>query len=590
MSPKLRRASQRSSKRPAATKPEVDPKFISALLQQGWTLLREARDEEATDLAIRIVRLQETEETRVFFVECVKRWKLFPGAGEIRDIVARALHETWAKPKDLFGLAKGILKSDPDIGPAIQRAMAAWPRRLSLHELAGATGLARISTDPLLFALLGRGSVFDLEIEHFLTSIRAALLEALMQDRCHLDEGIVELCCALARQCYINEYVFDLTPDENDRANRLRDRISHALETNSAVSPTELTLLSSYFPLDCLPRAALLKRSWPKSVTGLLEQQIQTPAAQRKLRTSIPRITPIIDDTSTMVQEQYEENPFPRWVKLPPSRPMPAIDEWMPQHFPFGNFRKIGKGTDLDILIAGCGTGHHSLLFAQAFPTARILAVDLSMSSLCYAKDKTREMGVSNIEYAQADILELGGLDKRFDVISSSGVLHHLSDPERGWRALLGLLQPDGCMQIGVYSEHAHRNIIAVQRWLSERGFTPSLESIRGARQELIAAAATDAALASVLTFTDFYTTSEFRDLFRPTQMLRYTIPKLQTFLDANNLNFLGFILRSEIRHQFWARFSGQAEADLSLWDMFERENPDTFKEMYEFWIQKKRS
>src|SRR6202167_3062303 len=106
MSPKLRRASHRGSKLPAAAKSEVDPKVINALLQQGWALLREAREEEATDLAIRIVRLQETEETRAFFIDCVKRWTLFPGAGEIRDIVARALREAWAKPKDLFGLAK----------------------------------------------------------------------------------------------------------------------------------------------------------------------------------------------------------------------------------------------------------------------------------------------------------------------------------------------------------------------------------------------------------------------------------------------------------------------------------------------------
>jgi hypothetical protein len=144
-------------------------------------------------------------------------------------------------------------------------------------------------------------------------------------------------------------------------------------------------------------------------------------------------------------------------------------------------------------------------------------------------------------------------------------------------------------MQVGVYSELAHRNVIAVQRWLSERGFTSSPESIRAARQELIATAATDASIASALTFTDFYTTSEFRDLFRPTQMLRFTIPKLQTFLDANNLEFLGFILRSQIRHQFWARFSREAEADLDLWDIFEKEQPDTFKEMYEFWLQKKK-
>jgi ubiquinone/menaquinone biosynthesis C-methylase UbiE len=103
---------------------------------------------------------------------------------------------------------------------------------------------------------------------------------------------------------------------------------------------------------------------------------------------------------------------------------MPDIDEWMPQYFPFSNFRKIGKGADVDVLIAGCGTGQHSIIFAQVFSGARILAVDLSMASLCYAKQKTRVLGIHNIEYAQADILELSRLDKRFDIISSSGVLH----------------------------------------------------------------------------------------------------------------------------------------------------------------------
>ena len=177
MSRKLKRASQHGGKQSASAKPEVDAKFIKAFLEEGWTLLGKARDEEATHLAIRIVRLQETEETRAFFVECVRQWKFFPGAGEIRDLVARALREAWAKPEELFGLAKGILKSDFMIGPAIQRTLAAWPRRLSLQELADATGLAHISTDPLLLALLGRGSVFDIELERAATdaSIASAL-------------------------------------------------------------------------------------------------------------------------------------------------------------------------------------------------------------------------------------------------------------------------------------------------------------------------------------------------------------------------------------------------------------------------------
>ncbi len=590
MNRKLRRASQRGGKHLSATNvgAKIDPKLIAAFLEQGWRLLREKREEEATELATRIIRLQETQETRAFFVQCVKRWKTFPGANAIRDLIARSWREAWAKPLELLGITLGILKADSIIGPAIQRAVTAWPRRLTLHELLGPTGLVQISIDPLLPALLESGSIFGLELERFLTSLRSALLELIVRDRSHQSESVLQFCCALARQCYINEYVFDLSSEENDQAHRLQDRIKHALVDNLPVSPMEIVLLATYTQLDCLPRSALLNRLWPKCVVGLLSDQIEEPEAERQLQNSIPQITPIVDDTSLAVREQYEENPFPRWVNVPFTRQMPMIDEWMPQYFPFSNFRKIGKGSNLDILIAGCGTGYHSIMFAQAFPRARILAIDLSMASLCYAKRKTRAIGISNIEYAQADILELGELGKRFDVIASSGVLHHLAEPEKGWRALVRLLQPDGCMQIGLYSQRAHRNLILAQRFLIERGFGPSVESIRSARQEIVTAAAKDASLASVLTFTDFYCTSEFRDLFLPTQMHRFTIPKIQYFLDENDLEFIGFSIKDELRERFLAHFPVQAEGDLRLWDEFEAEYPDSFSAMYEFWVQKK--
>ena len=574
----------------------VDPRSLKAFLQQGKALLAAGQDEDATELAMRVVQLQETDETKAFFVDCVKvlcwrarvtRRDRTRVALEIRDVIARALRDAWATPQEFFGIAKALLRADPVIGPAVARATAAWPRRLSVDELATGPGLAHLATDPLLSAMLGRSSVFDLDLERFLTSLRFALLDAVMRDRSRYNDGIAELCCALGRQCWINEYVFDVTADELARAEELRNRITQAIKTNMAVSPAELGLLSAYFPLSSLPEVPLLKRSWPRHVAELLREQIQGPAEQVTLRATIPTITPITDPISTEVRKQYEENPFPRWVALPLDRPMPPFDEWMLRQFPFSIFRRLGKKAGLDILIAGCGTGQHSLFFTQAFPDAKILAVDLSLTSLSYAKQKTREMGVSNIEYAQADILELGTLDRQFDVISSVGVLHHTSDPERGWRTLLRLLQPDGCMQIGVYSERAHRYVKVVQAWLSERGFTTSVESIRRARQELAAASTANPLFADAFGCMDFYTTSEFRDLFRPTQMLRFTIPKLRTFVIENNLEFLGFA-KDEIRHQFRVRFSSQVETDLGLWDCFESENPNTFSEMYDFWIQKK--
>jgi ubiquinone/menaquinone biosynthesis C-methylase UbiE len=92
-----------------------------------------------------------------------------------------------------------------------------------------------------------------------------------------------------------------------------------------------------------------------------------------------------------------------------------------------------------EILVAGCGTGQNALNTALRFSNARVLAVDLSLSSLSYAMRKTKELKLSNIEYAQADIMELGSFERRFDLIECSGVLHHLGDPLAGWRMLVDL-------------------------------------------------------------------------------------------------------------------------------------------------------
>ena len=49
-----------------------------------------------------------------------------------------------------------------------------------------------------------------------------------------------------------------------------------------------------------------------------------------------------------------------------------------------------------DVLIAGCGTGQHSIESAMRFEKAKVLAVDLSLSSLAYAKRKTNELNIKN--------------------------------------------------------------------------------------------------------------------------------------------------------------------------------------------------
>ena len=51
----------------------------------------------------------------------------------------------------------------------------------------------------------------------------------------------------------------------------------------------------------------------------------------------------------------------------------------------------------------------------------------------------------------QMDILDIGLLDEKFDIIESSGVLHHMNDPLKGLQVLLGVLKNNGFLKLGLY-------------------------------------------------------------------------------------------------------------------------------------------
>jgi IS5 family transposase len=86
----------------------------------------------------------------------------------------------------------------------------------------------------------------------------------------------------------------------------------------------------------------------------------------------------------------------------------------------------------------------------------------------------------------------------------------------------------------------------------------------------------------------DFFTMSECRDLLFHVQEHQLTLPQIAAFVDDNALTFIGFDVNAATRALYRARFPADAEMkDVSTWHLFERENPDTFVGMYQFWVQK---
>ena len=249
-------------------------------------------------------------------------------------------------------------------------------------------------------------------------------------------------------------------------------------------------------------------------------------------------------------------------------------------------FRRLVDDRNPEVLIAGCGTGQHSIGTSQSIKGARILAVDLSMASLAYAKRKTIELDIEFIEYAQADLLKLASLGRTFDVIESSGVLHHLENPFEGWEVLLSLLRPHGLMRLGFYSELARRDIVRVRNLISKEGIGSTSKEIREYRQYLLELKDSED-YGFAISSSDFFSTSTCRDLLFHVQEHRMNLKILADFFEDHGLNFLGFEIDSSVIRSYKNRFSNDPSmTNLNQWQIYEEENPNTFRGMYQFWIQ----
>jgi tetratricopeptide (TPR) repeat protein/SAM-dependent methyltransferase len=563
----------------------LDPDSAEAHNDLALALIGAGAPERALAVALSLLQRKETAAARFLFAECLAGLTNVQAAAGVRDLVLRALAEAWARPTVLANSAIGLIKLNPTVG-RLAAAPAACETGLAERDFAALSDLAG---EPLLLCLLRAVPICDAALERVLTACRSVLLREAARDPASgafAGPGLAFLA-ALAQQCFINEYVFVCTDEELALVRRLSAELSVLPEKRAAVAVSRLAALAAYAPLHSLPGAErLLGDEWPEPVRALLTQQIAEPLEELRWRAEIPRLTAIGEGVSSLVRQQYEENPYPRWVKADPIVPRRSIDHYIRGRLPGARFVPLEK-PDPDILIAGCGTGMHPIQVARLFPRGRVLAVDLSLASLGYALRKTRELGLDNLQYAQADLLRLGGIDRQFDIIEAVGVLHHLDDPAAGLAVLVSLLRSRGLLKLGLYSARARQDVVSVRAFIAERGYGRTPADIRRCRQDLFALDDRDGRR-KVMSRTDAASTSGCRDLLFHVQEHRLSLPTIAEWLRRFGLTCVGLETDAEIRRRFRARFAGAAaDADLGLWDAFEQENPDSFAGMYHLWAQK---
>jgi SAM-dependent methyltransferase len=178
-----------------------------------------------------------------------------------------------------------------------------------------------------------------------------------------------------------------------------------------------------------------------------------------------------------VVSRQYE-----RWRYPEPIRDLEALpaDNWHwfdPSRFDRMLWPDREYQPDLHILSAGCGT-NQAAVFAYRNPGAKIVGVDISQPSLDHQQYLKDKHGLHNLELHLLPIEELPTLGLDFDLIVSTGVLHHMADPQEGMNALAGCLRRDGVIGLTLYARTGRIGVEMLQSVFRDMGLRQDQASV----------------------------------------------------------------------------------------------------------------
>jgi SAM-dependent methyltransferase len=237
------------------------------------------------------------------------------------------------------------------------------------------------------------------------------------------------------------------------------------------------------------------------------------------------------------IEAFYTEHPYP-----PPVTNLDrARDEWRDPTRHRAEHHLLWPDTpyraDLDILIAGCGTSQ-AAKYALCRPQAHVTGIDVSATSIDRTAALQRQYSLSNLALQRLPIERAADLDRQFDLIVCTGVLHHLADPDAGLRALRSVLKPDGALYLMVYAPYGRAGIYMLQDYCRRLGIGTSTEEIRDLVETLRSLPQHHPLAAVLRRSRDAADPDALADALLNPRDRAYSVPELFDFLDRNDLSF----------------------------------------------------
>ncbi|MGH6681141.1 MAG: methyltransferase [Bradyrhizobium sp.] len=199
---------------------------------------------------------------------------------------------------------------------------------------------------------------------------------------------------------------------------------------------------------------------------------------------------------------------------------------------------------DLDILVAGCGT-NQAAVFAFTNPLARVVAVDVSQPSLDHQEFLKQKCGLANLALHLLPIEELPTLGLDFDLIVSTGVLHHLTDPLLGMTALARCLRRDGVLGVMLYAKYGRIGVELLQSVFHDLGLRQNDASVQMVK-ETIRSLSPDHPVQSYLRIApDLQFDAARVDTFLHRRDRSYTVDDCINLVASAGLLFQGWLLKA---------------------------------------------
>lgn len=231
---------------------------------------------------------------------------------------------------------------------------------------------------------------------------------------------------------------------------------------------------------------------------------------------------------------------------------------------------------DLDILIAGCGT-NQAAVFAFTNPQAKVVAIDVSRTSLNHQKYLKEKHGLENLELHLLPIEELATLGRDFDLVVSSGVLHHMADPPAGLSALAECVRREGVIAVLLYAKYGRIGVEVLESVFRDMGLSQDEASVQLVKDLIPLLPQGHPAISYLKTARDLVSDAALVDTFLHGRQRSYTVNECIDLVTSAGLVFQGwFHNRWYYPHEFNMPKSGfypalTALPETTLWSVMER-------------------